>query len=481
MRLRLSPPLAFLFLGLPLLLVGACHRGEDRQTARRVILITCDTLRADRLGLYGFERATSPELDAFARDAIVFDRAYSAAPLTLPSVCSMLTGRLPSNIGVEHNRQFLQATVRTIAEALSEQRISTAAVVSNWVLVNPPSMPASFGVRQGFAHFDETMLTREAVRGMPERRAAATTKATIDWLDEQKAKENDRFFLWVHYQDPHGPYTPPQNYIDMLARPLGDEPPLPASPDAEGRGNIPSYQMLGGETRPEFYRIRYEAEIRFFDDQLGRLLRHLEESDLLADSLIIFSADHGESLGEHDYWFSHGEHLNRELLHVPLVVRYPDGMPHPRAEKQGDYRRVSQVVDHLDIFPTVLSALGVDPGPGAGTSLITRTLPADRVAVQMLGYEDGRKIRTVTDGRWRLHFEEGQAPRLYDLEADAGEEDDVAPAHADVVRRLRQSYAEYLTRDTAESVEGKSRTLSDEERRIMNGLGYTDAGGAEDD
>ena len=481
MRLRSPRRLTLLLFGLPCLLSGSCDGGEDRSTAERVILITCDTLRADRLGLYGFEHATSPSLDAFARESIVFDNAYSSAPLTLPSVCSMMTGRLPANIGVEHNREYLNAKVRTIAEELTKERIATAAVVSNWILVNPVFMPAGYGVRQGFVHYDEAMPRNEDARRIPERRADATTDAAIEWLDAQLAVGDDRFFLWVHYQDPHGPYIPPPRYIEMMDRPLSDEEPLFFTFNTEGRGGIPRYQMLRRETRPEVYRIAYDAEIRFFDDQLGRLLQHLEDKDLLEDSLIIFSSDHGESLGEHDFWFSHGEHLNRELLHVPLVVRYPRGMPQPPAESVGGYRRVSEVVNHLDIFPTVLRAFGIDPGPVSGSSLIASALPGDRVAVQMLAYEDGRKIRTVTDRRWRLHLDEKQPPRLFDLEADPGEDRDVAATHRDVVERLRASYAELLAGDTAETIQGQTRALSAEERRIMNGLGYTESGEGEGD
>ncbi len=476
--LRLLAPL---LVGLSLIL-SACGGGPKETTAKRVILITCDTLRADRLGMYGFEHPTSPVLDTLAKEGLVFDRAYSTAPLTLPSVCSMLTGRLPEKIGLEHNGHFLQANARTIAEALSEEKIPTAAVVSNWVLVNPPNMPASFGVRQGFEHFDGRMMSVETVRKIPERRAAGTTNAAIEWVDKQMAAEDDRFFLWVHYQDPHGPYVPPPGYVRRMNRPLTDEAPVPFTMESHGVGGIPRYQMVGEEGRPEFYRIRYDAEIRFFDTELGRLLKHLEANDLVDDSLIIFSADHGESLGEHDCWFTHGENLNHELLHVPMVVRYPDDMVRPASIVDGDYRRVPGLVNQLDIYPTILTAFGIDPGRTPGTNLITAEPPGDRVAIQMLGFDDGRTgIRTINDQRWRLHLDGEETVRLYDLEADPGEEHDVAAAHPDVIAALRARYAQALKNDSGETIESVDRILSDEERRILNGLGYGDSEPSDDE
>ncbi|MEW6071236.1 MAG: sulfatase [Planctomycetota bacterium] len=478
-RRRSARPLAALPLFLAALL-GGCGDGE-LQPARRVILITCDTLRADRMGVYGCPQPTTPALDAFAREAIVFDRAYSTAPLTLPSVCSMLTGRLPAAIGVEHNRQFLPSEVQTIAERLSGAGIATAAVVSNWVLVNPPGMPPEFGVRQGFAHYDATMTSREAVRGMPERVAPATTAAAIRWLERALDAGEDRFFLWVHYQDPHGPYVAPESFVREVDRPLGDEAPVPFAPGEEGKGGIPVYQRLGDERHPEYYRIRYDAEIRYLDAAVGRLLDFLRARGLLADALVVFSADHGESLGEHDYWFCHGESLSGELLRVPLLVRYPAGMPHPRAREAEGHRRVDEVVNQLDLFPTVLAAFGLAPGSGPGTSLLARSLPAGRVAVQMLGLDDGSpRRRAVNDGRWRLHLGEGQAPRLYDLAADPGEERDLAAEHPDVVAAMKERYAAFLARDAGESLPGQTRALSAEEERILRGLGYAGKGGGGD-
>jgi arylsulfatase A-like enzyme len=481
---RRARRLGALLLGSLLLIAcrGEDDRGKGEPGARRVILITCDTLRADRLGVYGYERDVSPHLDAFAREAIVFDTAYSTAPLTLPSVCSLLTGRLPEEIGVEHNRQILLPPANTLAEELSAAGIPTSAVVSNWVLKTPPGVPREYGVQQGFDHFDDQMTTREAVRGMPERIAPLTTKAAIEALKRQRATGEDRFFLWVHYQDPHGPYAAPPRHQEAMDRPATDEVPLPLGTSTSGHGVLPSYQERGERRHPEYYRIQYDAEIRYFDEWVGRLLQWLEEHDWIDDSLVIISADHGESLGEHDYWFCHGESLFDELVRVPLIIRYPAGLPHPTAPLQGDYRRASEVVSQIDIFPTVLEVFGlqVPPASGSGHSLLSSASRADALAIQMVGLDDGaRKVRAVRDSRYHLIFEEGVNPMLFDLAKDPGQERDLGNVEPEVVDRLRERYRQIIERAAEqERITGTDREFSEEDRRIMEALGY--AGGEQD-
>src|SRR5262245_43235391 len=262
------------------LLVGGCGK-ESRARAQRVVLITCDTLRADRLGIYGYERETSPNLDAFARESVVFDNAWSSAPLTAPALATLMTGRLPDELGMSSNEVVLPGEVTTLAEAASEAGIPSAAVVSNWV-VRARGVSGE-GFEQGFASYDDRMEEREPNRRLyNERSAAATTRAAIEWLASAR---RDRFFLWVHYQDPHGPYTPPEPFVRLLQRPIPDEPLLGVGKTDKGLGEIPRYQELGLERAPEFYRIRYDAEIRSFDHALGQLLDHLRSEGLLDGTL----------------------------------------------------------------------------------------------------------------------------------------------------------------------------------------------------
>jgi len=396
-----------------------------------VVLITCDTLRADHLGLYGHPGATSPRLDALARESRVFEAAWSMAPLTGPSLSALLTGRLPEELGLDDNRNVLAGAAETLAERLAGARIDTAAVVSNWVLRRRPELPDA-GVQQGFAHFDDRMDEVEPSRpDLRERRATRTTDAALAWLDGRDGARP--FFLWVHYQDPHGPYTPPDDCLRPPVLGSPPEPELAVGTDQRGRGVLPAYQVVDDERRPEAYRARYEGEIRYFDRELGRLLDGLRARGILERALLVFTADHGEALGEHGHYFAHGHDLHRELVRVPLLLRPPGG-----AREAG---RVAAPASHLDLFPTVLGFFGLEPGTCRGVDLRAADPPAERVLPQYLRGGWG-----ATSARYRLLVEGGKQS-LYDLEADPDEQHDLAPGAAELVLRLAQAHHDFVRRN----------------------------------
>jgi arylsulfatase len=457
-------------------LVGACGEHAPLTPAARVILITCDTLRADHLGCYGYARPTSPNLDRLASEATVYEDAWSAAPLTGPALSSMLAGRLPDEIGVSaSNRELMSAEVVTLAEIARDAGVTTAAFVSNGVLRRAPAQQGDIGVQQGFQLFDDALHQKELNRALLERPADDTTNAVLAWLDHSGV--DDPFFLWVHFQDPHGPYTPPPEHLAPFARDPASEPELPAGTSQGGRGQIPHYQLVGAERRPGPYVDRYDAEIRFFDAELGRLLDGLRARGLYEDSLIVFTADHGESLGEHGYWFSHGEHLHGELVRVPLIVRRPArtrprsaGTPSPDGAE-----RIDRLVMHLDLWPTLVEALSLAAPGNRGVSLLGAPLPDGRLAPQFLGAlrHPGRRL-SVTDGRWRAILAAGEPPQLFDRRADAGEADDVAARHADVLGDLGARFEDFMASDDRPWSTGVLRELDEPTRRGLAGLGYAD-------
>jgi arylsulfatase len=466
---------AFVNHGLPaawVFITGICLSSCGRETggpAARVILISCDTLRADRLGVYGYERGISPNLDRLAEDCVVFDAAYSAAPSTSPSMSTLLTGRHPDELGVRGNKVQMPPDVATLAEALQQEGIETAAVVSNWVLSRENSA-AGAGVSQGFGHFDDRMTTTEINRlDLPERTASETTEAALEWLSKRKS---DRFFLWVHYQDPHGPYTPPLEDIEALDRPLGDEDPLPRGKRQSGFGKLPAYQLLEEECRPEFYRIRYDAEIRYFDRELGRLLDGLEGQGLMKDALIVFTADHGESLGEHNHWFAHGQHLYRDVVRVPFLVRYPERAQRPTGIKDGRFLRVGDLIGHTDVCTTVLDAFGLKPLPGYGASLLIDRIASDRVMAHM-----GAGWFGITDSRFRAHWSENRV-YLFDVLEDPGETQNLASSQPEKVQELMQRYKELRASIPPLAAEGIPSKTSKKNLQALDALGY---GGGEDD
>lgn len=451
-----------------LALLAACSH-EPPGPARRVILVTCDTLRADALGVFGAKLPTSPNVDAFAKDGVAFTSAYSSAPITGPSISSLLTGLLPDELGVPAGNRFLIGSdVTTIAEVLRDARIPTAAVVSNWVLRKLEPELGDVGVQQGFETFDDRMEQKEPNRDYFERQAPETTDAAIAWMRARKERGDDRFFLWVHYQDPHGPYLPPQAALDALGPPetSSSEPSLQVGKTQKGLGQIPQYQVVEGETRPSQYARRYAGEVRHFDAHFGRLVAWLKENGWYDDALLVFTADHGESLGEHGYWFCHGENVHVEEVRVPLVVKYPRGATRPSAPVD------ATLVGHLDVWPTVLEAFGLPARPNRGTSLFVHTVPDRRVNAQVLGAPKalGRWI-AIGDGRWRMVQRETKPPMLFDLASDPGEQHDLARQAPDKLRELDERMRRFLSQQVSVHVPTPMKT-SPEIERALRGAGY---------
>jgi len=361
-----------------------------------------------------------------------------------------MTGRLPEELGLGDNRSVLSGAATTLAERAAAKGVPTAAVVSNWVLRRRSEL-GDAGVQQGFIDFDDRMESPEANRpDLKERNAHDTTEAALAWLDTHPQER--RFFLWVHYQDPHGPYTPPPECLAPFEP--GSEPELQVGTDQRGHGVLPMYQVVDSERRPAAYRARYEAEIRYFDRELGRLLAGLRERGLLERALLVFTADHGESLGEHGYYFSHGQNLHQELVHVPLLLRPPGGA------KQA--RRVAAPASHLDLYPTILDALGVAPGETRGLDLLAADPPGERVLPQTL-----RGAWSATGAGHRLIVEQG-APQLFDLAADPHEEHDLATESPELVRTLANAHRAFAERLAMKPLEPAKET----EERELHALGY---------
>lgn len=327
---------------------------------RLFVLISIDTLRADFLGAHGSDRGLTPRIDLLARESLVFTSAYSASSFTLPSISAVLTGRYPEELGIWNNESTVPASVATLATELSERGWRTGAVVSNFVL------RSSSGLSVGFDVYDDEFPEREAVRNWPERTATGTTDAFFRTLDACTVGQS-RCFVWVHYQDPHGPYTPPpgtrKRHLEAERRAPDGRRQLPVQREGDvGLGGIPRYQFLDGNHEVAFYRAGYDAEVHYVDTEVGRLLDGLRERHLADQALVVFTADHGESMGEHDYWFAHGEYLTDPLVRVPLMIRGAGVTPGRRDD----------IVAPVDLFPTVLAWLDprADRVSGRGRNLL---------------------------------------------------------------------------------------------------------------
>lgn len=328
-----------------------------------VVLLTVDTLRADHLSFYGYARPTSRSLERLAREAVVFEHAFTTAPKTTPAYASMMTGRYPYAHGLSALGEALPAENRTLAELLAERGYATAGFVSSTVMVADLSE-----LDQGFALWDDRLDARELHRENFERTAARTADRAIEWISEPRSSAP---LLFVHWIDPHGPYTPPPAFLSRFRRNLSGERLVPAK--------IPGFQRLEWASTLSDYVDAYDAEIAYADAAIGRVLDALRAADLYDRSLIIVTADHGESLGEEGVYFRHGVTLDESSLRVPLIVKPPAGSPGAGSRVEGE------AVSLVDILPTVADYLGVDAPRGIdGRSLRPLIESSERDAARVV-------------------------------------------------------------------------------------------------
>lgn len=380
-----------MFLGLPLaaLVVPFALSSWGRPSAsdvpartapvKNVILVTLDTLRPDHLGMAGYARPTSPGLDSLAALGMVFATAYAPAPSTSPSHASIFTGLSTAGHGVRRNGWPMAAGVPTLAEALAGAGYETGAVVS------VAHLAGCFGWDRGFSSFHDqgrldalfpysgVRLLRLLLRGAPlsfSCRAQISVERAVEWL--RRAREP--FFLWLHLWDPHDPYAPPPPYDTMFTEPV-------LAPPGSGWGDRQVSEWVNG----------YDGEIRYADDQLGRLWQYLRDRGFDSRTLVVVVSDHGESLGERSY-VGHSILLYEEQVRVLFLVAGP-GIGHGTE---------ATPVSLLDVMPTIMASLGIPtPAPVEG-QVILPTPPGDARAVRfeadMWGFE-GRGLRM---GPWKL-------------------------------------------------------------------------------
>jgi arylsulfatase A-like enzyme len=424
---------------------------------QHLVLVTLDTLRADRLSAYGHDRQTSPTLSALAERGVRFDDAIAQSIATPPSHASILTGKNPPRHGLRKlSGEALAPEQTTLAEVLTERGFTAAAFVGAIPLLR------SHGLDQGFVFYEEDLPD-----GMIERRARKTNRRVQKWL---ASRPPGRLFLWVHYFDPHYPYTPPRAYqmrfagrlvgrkaqvYPTNANPQTRREPEASPPDAEG---IATMKNL------------YDAEVRYTDDSLGELFAMLDAAGILQDAVIAVVADHGESLGEHGYYFGHWDVL-WENARVPMVLAHPDG-------RHGG-RHIAEMVRTVDLMPTLLAWLGIDAPDGLDgrdlSALIEGAAPAEAAAyTEQQLYFRARAVRTKD---WLLVRREANAGgasdpvfRLHRRVGGRALPEDVAAVHPDIRDRLAARLAEL--HDVDDPGESVVIPVSDTVREQLRALGY---------
>lgn len=417
---------------------------------KNVILLSVDALRADHLSCYGYQRETSPFLDEFADSNVFFEYPYSASSNTREAVPALITGQYSDTaIGSDY-----KLDTQTIASTLSKEGYSTAAFHSN------PYASRAFGTDDGFdtydddLHFGKNKLIALAQRALDKIRnkhyvrADGINERSLKWIDNRE--EDDPFFLWNHYMDVHGPYEPPSEFRELFEnRSISDRKAqrlyLRAVRDPQSVT----------DSEQEFLINLYDGEIRYTDSHIESFLANLEERDLLEESLIIITSDHGDAFGEHGY-YEHPRHLHDELTYVPLLLKSPEV----------DAGRYSETpVSMLDIAPTIFDYAGISVDcPGESLFSLLSDPPKERVVFSQARGEkseshmrrfSARSIDSKALGEWNSNTEQTEITETGSRE---------------VTEKLR----EHISHRTSETdvVNDLDEVDDDEIERRLSALGY---------
>jgi arylsulfatase A-like enzyme/Flp pilus assembly protein TadD len=391
-----------------------------------VLLISIDTCRADYLSCYGYPRKITPNVDAFAAEGTVFENTISPVPITLPAHSSMLTGTIPPHHGVHDNSDYqLDQSNVTLAEMLKHRGFTTGGIISAFVL------DSAFGIDQGFDTYNDRFQEERVTAGdISERIGAETSRFALNWLGQHK---NEKFFLFLHYFDPHGDYVPPEPFASQFAH------------------------------NP------YAGEIAYTDHCIGLVLSKLKELGLYDSTLIIITSDHGEMLGEHGE-LSHLYFIYQSAIKVPLIFRLPG---------QRKAKRIKELVGIVDIAPTVCGLLDIEvPQNVQGQDLSGCLLaenPPDRArhiyceSLFATRYNAGPLLGMVTN---RFKYIQTARPELYDLLKDPYETNNLIneqPQQASILRdRLKQKLEQSVRKGRLDSkIELDARS-----RQRLESLGY---------
>jgi arylsulfatase A-like enzyme len=440
-----------------------------------VILIVIDTLRADHLGSYGYHEATSPSLDAFAQAGARFAHSYSNAAWTKPSVASIFTSLYPSEHGATHFEVILPGAVRTLAEILFDAGFGTYAQVTN------PNLKSIFNFDQGFAVFDDysvrDRLYLAALRKLPllSGRLKAITGRYFNFRDYEgieranariirwvESNQDQDFFLYLHYMDPHSPYSAPPPYDALFEKP--EKAAVAGSRD----------QLIAD----------YDGEIRYVDDNLGRLFAVLRDLGIYEKSLIVITSDHGEAFGEHKLW-GHGASIYQNQIRVPLIINFPGTIPGGVV--------VDEAVSSVDVAPTILDIVGIPrPSEMEGRSLLGLMIGEKRFARygepihldQFSARSDNRLEGVIADGSWKYVRTDRSATRniekfgpeeLFHLESDPWEQYNLIEREPAVLDRLRSDVDAFSKRVGKKAIQrSKAEDVDSETLEQLKALGYTD-------
>ncbi len=442
---------------------GACGNGARPSPpgAPNVLLVMIDTLRADHLSSYGYPRRTTPTLDRLASEGVRFEHAYAPSATTGPSTVSLFTSLHPLTHGYLKNGLVLDLRFTTLAERFRDAGWQTFGLASSVPLAAP-------NLDQGFETYDRSWPEEEsspddANPGKFVRYARSSKSATdhaLEWFRTGRDRARP-FFAYVHYMDPHEPYTAPERFVGMFPPPPEGLPPRDRNIAEQVRG--------------------YDAEVRYTDTELGRLLDDLEATGALENTIVVVVADHGQGLFQHG-WPGHGWQLYEESVHVPWIMRWPGHLEAGRI--------VQSPVSLLDVGPTLLSyaaielvadtvqgrnlapaVTGATPPEPDRSLFFVRAFLKDEVNPLFPSPVKGR-LFGMRRGSWKyLEGPDARVFELYDLAADPGETRNLYAAHPEAAAVLAGDLQRWRTAHGAE-VDERSLAVPEDLRKGLEALGY---------
>ena len=406
--------------------------GPSRVKIRNVVLISIDTCRADYLGCYGYRRKITPNIDAVAKEGILFENVVVPIPLTLPSHSSMLTGTTPLYHGIHDNLDYqLGQSNLTLAEILKDNGFVTGAIISCFVL------DSQFGLDQGFDTYNDQFEEEHYAGNISERIGGEASRFAVEWLEEHK---NERFFFFLHYFDPHTDYEPPEPFAS------------------------------------KFLFNPYAGEIAYTDYCISRVIKKLKDLGLYDSTLLIITGDHGEMLGEHGE-SEHGFFIYESAIKVPLIFKLPG---------RHKSKRIKEMVGLIDIVPTVCSLLGIQlprqvQGKDISSCLFGKSFP-DRQrhiyceSLYPTKYNANSLLGVVTE-RWK--YIQTTRPELYDIAEDPQESNNLVTKHPQRARILQDRLKQILEEQFRKGPDSELE-LDEQSKRRLESLGYVASSVKED-